>query len=261
MLVRRLTDLKSPIANLRCHRLKVRAIEPVDYGHRSTATTRFFSPASLQELAQHPQLKPVLVQLSPFLLSANVARRRHQEIDEHSGLFSEAAVRLITAAAASIKSILMTCDAYCCPRWRCNWLNGAIDELEGRRVETLGHQLQRHTQLSWLLPFHDQAPVFMQISHDDGAKQAADREQAKPGWRVDLTVPWGEQEVAVNIHYADGQTDVKFWAASPQLAEQVTAGEEHLRRLLRKAGVELQDLVVMGKDRLLRTTTYQLHAG
>ena len=32
---------------------------------------RLFSPASLQELAQQPQLKPVLQRLNPFLLSAN----------------------------------------------------------------------------------------------------------------------------------------------------------------------------------------------
>ena len=74
------------------------------------------------------------------------------------------------------------------------------------------------------------APVFLQISHDDGAKQAADQEQAKPGWQVDLTVPWRTRS-GCEHRYADGQTDVKFWAASPQLAEQVTAGEEHLRRL------------------------------
>ena len=62
-------------------------------------------------------------------------------------------------------------------------------------------------------------------------------------------MPWGEQEVAANIQYAGGKTNVKFWAASAQLAEQVTAGEEHLRRLLRKAGVELQDLVVFPGQR------------
>ena len=253
MMVRRLTDLKAPIANPslpstqgseRLSRLTM------DIGQLQLA--RFFSPASLQELAQHPQLKPVLQQLSPFLLSANALQGGDiKRLMEHSGLFSEAAVRFNqAAAAASIKSVLMDLRRILLSSGGdVTQLNGAIDELEGRQVETLGHQLQRHTQLSWLLPFHDQAPVFLQISRDDGSTQAADREKIKSGWRVDLTVPWGEQEVAANIHYADGKTNVKFWAASAQLAEQVTAGEEHLRRLLRKAGVELQDLVVFPGQR------------
>lgn len=248
MMVRRLTDPKSPIAY---------SAQPLTLGKerlgRLTMDTgqlqlaRLFSPASLQELAQQPQLKPVLQRLNPFLLSANTLQGDDvKRLIERSGLFSEAAVRFNQATAgASIKSVLMDLRRILLSAGvDATQMSGAIDELEGRQVDALGHQLQRHTQLSWLLPFHDQAPVFLQISHDNGAKQAADREQAKPGWRVDLTVPWGEQEVAVNIHYADGQTDVKFWAASPQLAEQVTAGEEHLRRLLRRAGVELQNLVV-----------------
>ena len=71
MMVRRLTDPKSPIADSsqpltpgkeRLGRLTM------DIGQLQLA--RLFSPASLQELAQQPQLKPVLQRLSPFLLSA-----------------------------------------------------------------------------------------------------------------------------------------------------------------------------------------------
>jgi len=128
-------------------------------------------------------------------------------------------------------------------------LNGAIDELEGRQIDTLGHQLQRQTQLSWLLPFHDQPPVFLQISHQDGSQGTGTSEQNELGWRVDLTVPWGEREVSVNVHYVDGQANVKLWAVSAEMLEQITAGEAQLRLLLHRAGVELQALTVFQGQR------------
>ena len=94
-------------------------------------------------------------------------------------------------------------------------LNGAIDEIEARQIETLGHQLQRQTQLSWLLPFNDQPPVFLQIGRDQDAEQGRESEPSQPIWRVDLTVPWGQKQVSLNIHYAQEQVRVKVWAASP----------------------------------------------
>lgn len=214
--------------------------------------SRFFSPTSLHELAQQPELKPVLQRLNPFILSAAALQGEDiKRLMERSGLFSESAVRFNQATAgASIKSVLMELRRMLLSSGAdATQLNGAIDELEGRQVDTLGHQLQRHTQLSWLLPFHDQPPVFLQISHDDGSGQGQDQQQDRLGWRVNLTVPWGEHEVSLNIHYAAGQASIKLWAASPELVAQVAAGEAQLRRLLQRAGVELQTLTVFPGQR------------
>ena len=123
-------------------------------------------------------------------------------------------------------------------------LNGAIDEIEARQIETLGHQLQRQTQLSWLLPFNDQPPVFLQIGRDQDAEQGAERQPSQLSWRVDLTVPWGPRQVSLNIHYAQEQVSIKVWAASPEVADKVVLGEAQLRRLLYRAGVELQGFTV-----------------
>ena len=208
---------------------------------------RLFSPATLQTLGQQPELRPVLQRLAPFMLSGDALQGEDiKRLMERSGLFSEAAVRFNQPGAAnSIKSVLMELRRLLLSAGAdATRVSGAIDELEGRQVETLGHQLQRQTQLSWLLPFNDQAPVFVQISHEGGSQQSSNEEQSPPGWRVDLAVPWGDHEVALNIHYAEGQANVKVWAANTQLMEQVAAAETHLRRLLQRAGVELQALTV-----------------
>ena len=208
---------------------------------------RFFSPSALQNLAQQPALRPLIQQLGQFLLSSNNLQGADiKRLVEHSGLFSESMVRFSQAGAAvSMKSVMIELrrllQASGSDTTR---LNGAIDEVEARQIETLGHQLQRQTQLSWLLPFHDQLPVFLQIGRDPGGEQGTEQAPSQPSWRVDMTVPWGQRQVSLNIHYAHEQVSVKVWAATPEVADQIIVGEAQLRRLLSRAGVELQNLTV-----------------
>ena len=208
---------------------------------------RFFSPSAMQNLAQQPELRPLIQQLGQFMLSSDRLEGEDiRRLVERSGLFSEQLVRFSQAGAGlSMKSVMIQLRRLLHASDNdTTRLNGAIDEIEARQIETLGHQLQRQTQLSWLLPFHDQPPVFLQIGHDNGPEQGDEREQSQPSWRIDMTVPWGQKQVSLNIRYLQEQVSVKVWAASPELAEQVQSGESHLRRLLRRAGVDLQNLTV-----------------
>ena len=123
----------------------------------------------MQTLAQQPEIKPVIQQLGQFLLSSkNLQGADIRRLVEQSGLFSEAMVRFNQAgAAASMKSVMIELRRLLQGAGSdTTRLNGAIDEIEARQIETLGHQLQRQTQLSWLLPFNDQPPVFLQIGRD-----------------------------------------------------------------------------------------------
>ena len=208
---------------------------------------RFFSPNAMQTLAQQPEIRPLIQQLGQFLLSSkNLQGADIRRLVEQSGLFSEAMVRFSQAgAAASMKSVMIELRRLLQGAGSdTTRLNGAIDEIEARQIETLGHQLQRQTQLSWLLPFNDQPPVFLQIGRDQDAEQGTASEPSQPSWRVDLTVPWGQKQVSLNIHYAQEQVRVKVWAASLEVADQVVMGEAQLRRLLYRAGVELQGFTV-----------------
>ena len=208
---------------------------------------RFFSPSALQSLAQQPELRPLIQQLGQFLLSSERLQGDDiRRLVERSGLFSEQLVRFSQAGAGlSIKSVMIELRRLLHASGNdTTRLNGAIDEIEARQIETLGHQLQRQTQLSWLLPFHDQPPVFLQIGYDRGAQPESEREQDRPSWRIDMSVPWGQKQISLNVHYAQEQVSLKVWAASPEVAEQVQSGESQLRRLLQRAGVGLHNFTV-----------------
>ena len=127
---------------------------------------RFFSPNAMQTLAQQPEIRQLIQQLGQFLLSSNnlqgtdikASRTEWSVFRIHGSLWPSRCGGQYEVGNDRAAAIIARAGS------DTTRLNGAIDEIEARQIETLGHQLQRQTQLSWLLPFNDQPPVFLQIA-------------------------------------------------------------------------------------------------
>ena len=48
-------------------------------------------------------------------------------------------------------------------------ISGAIDELEARQVDSLSHQSAGRSQYSWMIPFADQYPVFLDLQRHENS--------------------------------------------------------------------------------------------
>ena len=77
-------------------------------------------------------------------------------------------------------------------------LSGAIDEIEARQLDSLAQQAAGRTHYSWVIPFADQHPVFIELEHNDGSD--AEGTLAQESWTVDLEVGLTETvSMAANV--------------------------------------------------------------
>lgn len=107
-------------------------------------------------------------------------------------------------------------------------LSGAIDELEARQLDSLAQQGAGRQAYSWVLPFADQLPVFLELNREPG--DGSDPDADGGAWSVDMEVGL-DQDMALSANVrvdASAAVGVRLWLPHPALYQ---AAEQHLSRL------------------------------
>ena len=116
-----------------------------------------------------PQIQRGLA--SMLLDSSKLDSGALRQMVQNMGLFGEHQASLNPAQAApGLKSMLLTLRALMQARqMETTSLSGAIDEIEARQLDSLAQQAAGRTHYSWVIPFADQHPVFIELEHNDGS--------------------------------------------------------------------------------------------
>ena len=165
---------------------------------------------------------------------------------ENSGLFLENQLKSRQSIeGTSLKSILLAIQRLMRSRQMdASGIGGAIDELEARQLDSLSSLLGSRTlNLSWVLPFTDQMPVFLSL----GKKAEDEKEEQKAGersnWYVDLEIPVkNEVRCGANLEFnKENQVKVTAWIPHKELFSLAVEHKLKLTDLLKQTG-----LVVLG---------------
>ena len=165
---------------------------------------------------------------------------------ENSGLFLENQLKSgQSIEGTSLKSILLAIQRLMRSRQMdASGIGGAIDELEARQLDSLSSLLGSRTlNLSWVLPFTDQMPVFLSL----GKKAEDEKEEQKAGersnWYVDLEIPVkNEVRCGANLEFnKENQVKVTAWIPHKELFSLAVEHKLKLSDLLKQTG-----LVVLG---------------
>tara|TARA_X000000950_G_scaffold256724_1_gene322382 strand:+ start:8250 stop:10139 length:1890 start_codon:yes stop_codon:yes gene_type:complete len=196
--------------------------------------SQLLSPGTLSSLAQQNGAPALATNLAGLLLrsdqlSAAAVRRGLEQM----GLFTEsqAAGRTLggTEQNNSIKSILLALRSLMQARQaETTQLSGAIDELEARQLDSLAQQGAGRQAYSWVLPFADQLPVFLELNREPG--DGSDPDADGGAWSVDMEVGL-DQDMALSANVrvdASAAVGVRLWLPHPALYQ---AAEQHLSRL------------------------------
>ena len=183
--------------------------------------------------------------LNQLLLSSNsLSGAQIKRTVEGSGFFLESQLKSgAELQGVSLKSILLALQKLMRVRQLdASGISGAIEELEARQLESLSSQLGRGLNLSWVLPFMDQMPVFLSLGRkfqDDSAKEDADDGAV---WYVDLDIPIKEgTRCGVNIELNDSSgVRITAWIPHENLFRGAVQHKDHLSKLLGDAGLSAE---------------------
>ncbi len=176
--------------------------------------------------------------LSSNSLSAGQIRRTI----EGTGIFLETQLKAgAKLQGVSLKSMLLMLQKLMRGRQLdVSSISGAIEELEARQLESLSSQLSsRGMSLSWVLPFMDQMPVFLNLGRkfkDDSGKGDIDEDSV---WYVDLDIPIRENtRCAVNIELSNATSlRITAWIPHEGLFRGAVQYKDDLSKLLSGAGL------------------------
>ena len=161
---------------------------------------------------------------------------------ENSGLFLENQLKSgQSIEGTSLKSILLAIQRLMRSRQMdASGIGGAIDELEARQLDSLSSLLGSRTlNLSWVLPFTDQMPVFLSL----GKKAEDEKEEQKAGersnWYVDLEIPVKDEvRCGANLEFNKAnQVKVTAWIPHKELFSLAVEHKLKLTDLLKQAGL------------------------
>ena len=149
---------------------------------------QLFAPGQLGALAEKvgsPELRSALAAL--LLDSRQLSGTSLRQAFQNTGLFAEYQAGLNpNQALPGLKSMLLALRTLLQARqMETTSISGAIDELEARQIDSLSHQSAGRSQYSWIIPFADQYPVFLDLQrHENSDSDGVTQES----WTVDLEV-------------------------------------------------------------------------
>ena len=209
--------------------------------------SRLFSPGRLPELAAQAGGPEMQRGLSSLLLdSGKLDSTVLRQMVQNMGLFGEHQASLNPGQAApGLKSMMLALRALMQARqMETTSLSGAIDEIEARQIDSLAQQAAGRSHYSWVIPFADQHPVFIELEHHDGSE--ADGTEGQESWTVDLDVGLTETvSMAANVRIShEGVLVLRLWLPEPTFYRLAEAGKTELEAMLSGQGLSLGGLTI-----------------
>ena len=166
---------------------------------------------------------------------------------ENSGLFLENQLKSgQMIEGVGLKSILLAIQRLMKSRQMdASGIWGAIDELEARQLDSLSSVLGgRSFNLSWVLPFIDQMPVFLSLGKkaDDEADEKGEQKAGERSiWYVDLEIPVKDEvRCGANLEFdKENQVKVTAWIPHQELFSLAVKHKEKLTDLLQQSGLSV----------------------
>ena len=166
---------------------------------------------------------------------------------ENSGLFLENQLKSgQMIEGVGLKSILLAIQRLMKARQMdASGIWGAIDELEARQLDSLSSVLgARSFNLSWVLPFIDQMPVFLSLGKkaDDEADEKGEQKAGERSiWYVDLEIPVKDEiRCGANLEFdKENQVKVTAWIPHQELFSLAVKHREKLTDLLQQSGLSV----------------------
>ena len=166
---------------------------------------------------------------------------------ENSGLFLENQLKSgQMIEGAGLKSVLLAIQRLMKARQMdASGIWGAIDELEARQLDSLSSVLGgRSFNLSWVLPFIDQMPVFLSLGKkaDDEADEKGEQKAGERSiWYVDLEIPVKDEvRCGANLEFdKENQVKVTAWIPHQELFSLAVKHKEKLTDLLQQSGLSV----------------------
>ena len=209
--------------------------------------SRLFSPGHLPALAAQaggPEMQRGLASL--LLDSGKLDSTVLRQMVQNMGLFGEHQASLNPGQAApGLKSMMLALRALMQARqMETTSLSGAIDEIEARQIDSLAQQAAGRSHYSWVIPFADQHPVFIELEHHDGSE--ADGTGGQESWTVDLEVGLTETvSMAANVRVShEGVLVLRLWLPEPTFYRLAEAGKTELEAMLSGQGLSLGGLTI-----------------
>ena len=209
--------------------------------------SRLFSPGHLPSLAAQaggPEMQRGLASL--LLDSGKLDSTVLRQMVQNMGLFGEHQASLNPGQAApGLKSMMLALRALMQARqMETTSLSGAIDEIEARQIDSLAQQAAGRSHYSWVIPFADQHPVFIELEHHDGSE--ADGTEGQESWTVDLDVGLTETvSMAANVRIShEGVLVLRLWLPEPTFYRLAEAGKTELEAMLSGQGLSLGGLTI-----------------
>ena len=222
--------------------------------------SRLFSPDYLPTLAAQAGAPQIQRGLASMLLdSSKLDSGALRQMVQNMGLFGEHQASLNPGQAApGIKSMLLTLRALMQARqMETTSLSGAIDEIEARQLDSLAQQAAGRTHYSWVIPFADQHPVFIELEHNDGSD--AEGALAQESWTVDLEVGLTKTvSMAANVRVdQEGVLSLRLWLPEPTFYRLAEAGKTQLETMLSGQGLSLGGLIIYPVARDAGSVSYR----
>jgi hypothetical protein len=209
--------------------------------------SRVFSPSHLPALAAQaggPEIQRGLASL--LLDSRNLNSRTLRQMVQNMGLFGEHHASINPGQTApGLKSMMLALRALMQARqMETTSLSGAIDEIEARQIDSLAQQVAGRSHYSWVIPFSDQHPVFIELEHHNGTD--AEGTEAQESWTVDLEVGLTETvSMAANVRVShEGILVLRLWLPEPTFYRLAEAGKAELEAMLSGQGLRLGGLTI-----------------
>ena len=209
--------------------------------------SRVFSPGHLPALAAQaggPEIQRGLASL--LLDSRNLNSRTLRQMVQNMGLFGEHHASLNPGQTApGLKSMMLALRALMQARqMETTSLSGAIDEIEARQIDSLAQQVAGRSHYSWVIPFSDQHPVFIELEHHNGTE--AEGTEAQESWTVDLEVGLTETvSMAANVRVShEGILVLRLWLPEPTFYRLAEAGKAELEAMLSGQSLSLGGLTI-----------------
>ena len=166
---------------------------------------------------------------------------------ENSGLFLENQLKSgQMIEGVGLKSVLLAIQRLMKARQMdASGIWGAIDELEARQLDSLSSVLGgRSFNLSWVLPFIDQMPVFLSLGKkaDDEADEKGEQKDGERSiWYVDLEIPVKDEvRCGANLEFdKENQVKVTAWIPHQELFSLAVKHKEKLTDLLQQSGLSV----------------------
>ncbi len=209
--------------------------------------SRLLSPGQLPALAAQLGGSEMQRGLASLLLdSSKLDSSALRQMIQNMGLFGEhQASRNPAQVAPGLKSMMLALRALMQARqMETTSISGAIDEIEARQIDSLAQQTAGRSHYSWVIPFADQHPVFIELQHHDGSE--GEGTGAQESWTVDLTVGLTETvSMAANARVShEGVLMLRLWLPDPAFYRLAESGKGELESMLSGHGLTLGGLTI-----------------